>query len=522
MKLARLQEIEDEQRQEVIRIGRAAAPDGYVENIRAIYPKMYLPRRFAFYRRGAPLAALMLLYEKCVVYIPPAGTAELHQRCRMSFDLLMDYAESGAIQPVVGHPVDYASGKHFDRLFELKPPSVWARGDELAQSFAGGPQHWDRARSLLSIDRYADLGWLRAKWRRHFPNLSENELTNRLHVELCTNFVDLCIFGYEPLAEAIARETDASFSAEKLLEMSELLTYPFLMGIGGTPNYGFESPEVIQAARAFAYTETPVPKHVGFEADILLKGLNIDVATNAGPDIVRQFHADGMAKRLWASLEELEVAVARPAPGKDANSLIDTSIRAEGLIKDALREINAASKEARRATIRTNSRSHNKGGVCQRRCLSHIRCGWSQLAHGGHCWPYRGRILGYRACLRFRSRISQPPYCREADASASHATCTSALVARGMERYPHEHERSAAWAGDEITPADKIGPARQAPTIALTADCEQVSGEGRPAIALMSCGDQTEPVCRLPGPSCIWRYLRSWPCRRGLAAGGGR
>jgi hypothetical protein len=136
-------------------------------------------------------------------------------------------------------------------------------------------------------------------------------LRERIAIEIQTNFVDLRIFGCEPLARAYANHFESK-SARRLLELSELLTYSSLMGMGGTPNHGLKSIQAITATQE-APLNVNVGRPIGPEAKVLTDGMRLGVPDLSGADII-QFHGDGMSRVLWKALEQLEREVADASP----------------------------------------------------------------------------------------------------------------------------------------------------------------------------------------------------------------
>jgi hypothetical protein len=339
---------EQRERAYVRQHGRRAVVDGFVDDATKIYVDLDLSSHLGFHRGGAPLSALLLLYEQTVVYVPPSSRQSIEYRMGMSWDHILMLIERGSIQPIIGHPLHYAGKGYFDDLMTFHPPSIWARGDELARRFAHGDEYWALARRIVPIDEMCAQPWIRAKWRRHFPRVSAENLAERIRTEIYTNFVDLCIYGYEPIACDLVALADRGWAARRILELSELLTYPTLMGLGGTANYGLSAASAIEAALQRGYIGSPDIRFLGPEVDILLNGLAIKVPTDLDPDLVVQFHQDGMASKLWRSLEELELLVAEEvAPPED--ELVESAVTAQRAVETTMREIRSVGYGAMRS-----------------------------------------------------------------------------------------------------------------------------------------------------------------------------
>jgi hypothetical protein len=339
----------EERERDFVRLnGAKAVADGFVNDATKIYCDQGMSSRLAFCRSGAPLAALLLLYEETVVYIPPSTKEAIEARLRLNWEDMLMLVDRGCIRPIIGHPLHYARKAHFNDLLSFKPPSVWARGDELARRFASGDEYWALAREVVPIEEMSAEPWIQAKWRKHFPNLSSRSLLGRIQTEIYTNFVDLCIYGYEPIARDLAALPDRAWGARRILELSELLTYPTLMGLGGTANYGLATASAVEEAMRHEYLGNPDIRVLGPEIDILLEGLAINVPTDLDPELVVQFHEDGMAHRLWRSLEELELQVAETRTRR-MDALVDSAVTAEQIVQSTMREVKSIGYGARRA-----------------------------------------------------------------------------------------------------------------------------------------------------------------------------
>ncbi|TCO41039.1 hypothetical protein EV646_116130 [Kribbella antiqua] len=333
--------------------------DGVVTDARRLYKDVHLPERVGFARSGSPLTALLLLYEATVVYFPPAGKADLERRFGAEWNDLLELVELGSIKPIIGHPTHYARKGHFDDLFSFRPPSVWARGDELARRFADADSYWDQARAVLPISEMLQLAWVRRKFRKHFPSLSQKKLSERIEIELITNFVDLCIYGWSPLAHRLAGLPNVSHGARRILELSEILTYPTLIGMGGTPNYGLKTMTAIQSA-----VDEPVllgldrseRRLVDESARLLVDGLDLSFPSSLDLSLVAQFHEDGMSRRLWRAMEALESEVSA-AEIMVTDGLVDRAVIAEEILTGTLREVQGPGLRAARARTSRRSRA---------------------------------------------------------------------------------------------------------------------------------------------------------------------
>lgn len=190
--------------------GRHGAGGGVIETMAPVFADQLLPERHALQRGGAPLGALVFLYATTIVFLPPASQGTLERRLGMPLEYVLELQRNGIVRPIIGHPTDYAELSHLDPILALDPPSLWARGDEVAHVYGRAAEHWDTAREVLPFDDILRVPWVRAKWSEQRPRTSQLDLDERIRVEVSTNFVNLCIFGFEPLARSIAELKSAS------------------------------------------------------------------------------------------------------------------------------------------------------------------------------------------------------------------------------------------------------------------------------------------------------------------------
>lgn len=285
--------------------GVRGAAGGVIHDMAPVFGDQRLPQRHALQRGGAPLAPLLFLYPTTIVFLPPTDQRTLEARAGMPLEYLVELQHHNVVLPILGHPADYAELSHFDPILNMRPPSLWARGDEVAHVYGCAAEHWTTARAVLPFERILEVPWVREKWSAHHPDISETELDDRIVIEVATNFVNLCIFGWEPLARDIAQAESASALVHRLLLMNELLTYPQLMGAGGTPNYGLSRRDAITEAQSRLLADTNC-EFVSAHAELLLEGLHLSVPCGVTPDAIKEFHRLDLASHLWGALEELE------------------------------------------------------------------------------------------------------------------------------------------------------------------------------------------------------------------------
>ena len=321
----------------------SAVKGGYVEHAERIYSDIDKSSRLAYYRRGTPLLPMLFLYNQVVVFIPPVSKAEVENRFGITWDLLLDFIERKIIITIIGYPAHYGKGKHFNELFEHKPASVWSRGDELALEFANGRDYWKQANQLISKDDFVNDTFVMNRFMIQFSRLGQAGLISKIEKEVKTNYVDLCIFGYEPMATSLMKKENHGWGVRRILELSERIVYPSLIGLGGTPNYGLNS---IASSNLAMVTTMPEIKNHGPELEVLTNGLSLTNITTITPDLIIDFHKDNMSKKLWAVLDTLEEAINSKVI--NLNDLTARALIAQNIIEDAMQCINGVNYQTKR------------------------------------------------------------------------------------------------------------------------------------------------------------------------------
>ena len=169
----------------------------------------------------------------------------------------------------------------------------------------------------------------------------------RIDNEVKINYVDLCIYGYEELATSFAQE---NWGIRKILEFSERIVYPSLIGLGGTPNYGLNGAKSTKMAKGI---RVPKIAEIGPELSFLADGLSLSVPNEFIPELLIEFHKDSMSKRLWKALKSLEDAVVECGHQKPADIEI-RAIIASQIIKESMQTLNSAFYQIKRRKIQSN------------------------------------------------------------------------------------------------------------------------------------------------------------------------
>lgn len=235
----KLEEYELEQQIFLQRNSNSLNQKRYIESAIDLYPEVKNIKSVCYIRGNVPMKAMLLLYEKIVVFVPPATKECLERRFGLPYDEFIELCRSGLVQPLIGHAVEYTDDI-FIELLKLKPPSVWARGVG-SLSILQMDDVLEEAKNRLPVKKIAMLPLVRREWREHFGNIGEGELTERIIREISTLYADLCVFGYKSIADKLAKELkDEKKIIRQLKFLNEILTYPILFGLGGSPNYSYD------------------------------------------------------------------------------------------------------------------------------------------------------------------------------------------------------------------------------------------------------------------------------------------
>lgn len=211
----------------------------YIESVVDLYPEMKDATSVCYIRGNVPMKAMLLLYDKIVVFVPPATKECLEKRFGIPYEEFIELCRCGLVQPLIGHAVEYTEDI-FVELLKLKPPSVWARGVG-SLSLLQMDDVLEEARCKLPVWKIAMLPSVRKQWGEHFGNIRESELTERIIREVSTLYADLCVFGYKSIADSLAEDLkDEKKIIKQLKFLNEILTYPILFGLGGSPNYSYD------------------------------------------------------------------------------------------------------------------------------------------------------------------------------------------------------------------------------------------------------------------------------------------
>lgn len=355
MKYEELLDYEERERRYIRDTGYRAVKEGIIRDIEQMYGDLRLPKIRGVQRNSAPLGLLCFLYPTTLVYVPPMSRDALENRFGLNIDSFVELARKGIIQPLIGHPTYYADAPHLDPILKLNPPSVWARGTTLLD-ILGRDKFFEEARQRLPLKKIAHIGWARQKWARHYPTSTDDVLTKQVEVEVSTLYADLCAFGYTDIAHEIAMEPDPDIAVKKLLIATEILVYPLLMGIRGTPNYGVADPNLVVGLRDSALIQRmkrraqdiPEAYFLSQNVKLLLEGLEIDFPKTIDAEAILSFHKEDLSRKLWAALNQLERETVSVRVNQE--SLVEKAENTEKLITSEVKEAILSYTLARKST----------------------------------------------------------------------------------------------------------------------------------------------------------------------------
>lgn len=310
-----------------------------------------LPKPRALHRPTTPLGILCLLYPRTFVFVPPTSVERFEERLGgVKIFEFMSLVEHNLVQPIIGHPKQYADLPYLDPLFDLNPPSIWARGTEIILG-VGGDLLFEEARRVLPLDAIAKIDWIRQKWRRQHFLETESGLSKRIKEEVVTNYVNLCAFGFHNYArQDIARIHEPSRLVSDLLDANEIAVYPKLMAAGGTPTYLARKKLEISGAQN-AMTLDPViqtpPNYVDEGLEFLLRQCNLIFPTQLSVEQLVKFHESGEGEKLRQVVADIE-AVLVQLDCTDVDHLITNAERFKKEVQEALIKIGPYDRTRRR------------------------------------------------------------------------------------------------------------------------------------------------------------------------------
>ncbi|MCI9230285.1 MAG: hypothetical protein HFH96_04105 [Lachnospiraceae bacterium] len=299
-----LREYELKERNKINRIEILSNHDQFITTADDLYPDINISNGIVYPRGNVPIKLLLLFYDKIAIFVPPANKSYFEKKYSMTFDDFLTLSRKGIILPVIAHPTDYVNNDDFDELFELNPPSIWARGISLVNTFN---MDFDEAERVLPLKRIAAFTNVRKQWRRHYPDVSEQQLTQNIIRELSTLFADLMVFGYQDVLYNLVDLKIPEFQMVYYLKtLNELLTYPYLFGLGGTPVIDYK-----RAKDKFSYSfpitgrKETIPDIISPSLRYILEDFDIYINDLSIAQLV-EYHQENYAEKMRQAIKNLQ------------------------------------------------------------------------------------------------------------------------------------------------------------------------------------------------------------------------
>lgn len=299
-----LREYEFRERNKINRAKLLSKQDHFITTAGDLYPDINISDGIVYPRGNVPIKLLLLFYDKIVIFVPPANKLFFEKKYSITFDDFLTLSRKGIILPVIAHPTDYVNNDDFDELFELEPPSMWARGISLVNAFN---MDFNEAERVLPLKRIAAFMNVRKQWRRHYPDVSEQQLTQNIIRELSTLFADLMVFGYQDvLYNLVELKIPEHQIVYYLKTLNELLTYPYLFGLGGTPVIDYK-----RTKEKFSYSfhikgkKESIPDIISPSLRYILEDFDIYINDLSIAQLV-EYHQENCAEKMRQAIKDLQ------------------------------------------------------------------------------------------------------------------------------------------------------------------------------------------------------------------------
>lgn len=270
-----------------------------------LYPDIDISGSIVYPRGNIPMKLLLLFYDKIIIFVPPANKLYFKNKYGLSFDDFLTLCRKKIIFPIIAHPTDYINDD-FEELFELNPPSMWARGISLVNIFG---MDFNEAERKLPLKRISAFKNVRKQWRRYYPDLSEEQLTQNIIRELSTLYADLEIFGYKNVLDNLVDlKIPESQLVYYLKSLNELLTYPHLFGLGGTPIIDYKRTKekffysfpIDMRKESIPDIITPSLRYILEDFDIYINDLSISQLI--------EYHQENYAIKMREAINDLQMS----------------------------------------------------------------------------------------------------------------------------------------------------------------------------------------------------------------------
>lgn len=301
-----LREYEFNERQKVKR-EISALDTTHVTSVKDIYPDVEIGESSIYLRGDVPLKLLLLLYDTIILYLPPASKEYFQSRFDISYDDILTLCRKEVIKPLIAHPPDYTA-PYFKELLDLNPPSVWSRGISLVESFN---MDFDEAQRKLPLKRIAGFASVRKQWRRHYPQVNEDELTENIVRELSTLYADLVVFGYHDTIDNLLAVGIPDFQMVYYLKtLNELLTYPILFGLGGVPVFDSNNVKGKFSMNISLESQMGTPDVICPSLIYILEKMDI-YFRDVSIERIMDFRLDGYVGKLQEAIKDIQLSANR-------------------------------------------------------------------------------------------------------------------------------------------------------------------------------------------------------------------
>jgi hypothetical protein len=311
MEYKELQEYGMKQYEKGLKSCKAATKKGIIIDITKVYEDLKLPKLYVLQRK-APINLLVFLYPCTLTYLPPTTKENLQQILGMDLNAFIELAKYGLVRPLIGHATYYAELPHFDPIFELKPPAIWDRSYAVVDAM-GKNELFEDGKKKLPLEKITNVPWIRKRWTNYYPVLSRQhtKFEERIKTDFVNYYVDLCIFGHKALADIIAYTPSANDVALQLIASTEVISDPWLIGLGGSPQYLFDPEQYVRDWQKRKFHKVK-PFFIPQVAKCLLDELELSFPEKVSIDEILQFHRDNLSADLWRVISDLKKEVKTP------------------------------------------------------------------------------------------------------------------------------------------------------------------------------------------------------------------
>lgn len=246
----------------------------------------------------------------------------------------------------------------------LNPPcSLWARGLGLLEAF-NIENTLDVAKDALPVSDISNDQDIYSHWARRLLSTDEKDIKRHIEDNVATLYADLCIFGFENEARALA-DKSPSFIYSRLRKMNEILSFPVLFGMGSQPNYSTNKLSDIDSETEFLNNKTPfvLPER---DLRILFGGIGINI-NNVSVEEIIAYHNDGLGISLRNALnsfnEEMDTSFTGAVINVNPASLFTKAEAVQTKLETALNELDVNTYAKYNAIDKTMTMAFKIGSV---------------------------------------------------------------------------------------------------------------------------------------------------------------